>query len=1212
MNDELTPDSSFSLPEGRPILSLAEAALRMRDGPGIQHWVGAHGCAPALLARALVSLGAGHVAYVAADAESATRAAADLGCLGGLPLPGLPGPASPPPRPLLLLAGDSNPYAEVHPDRRAMMTRASTLFHMAVGLPWQFLVTTASALARRVVPANLLAGAGIRVEREGDFDVGTVAAQLVGSGYLRVPVVEDPGSFAVRGGIVDVWPPAEPRPLRIELYGDLVASLRHFEPDEQRTIAEVDQAWLSPAREAILTPATVARARTAVRAICDAVNFPSTRARQLVEDVADGKVFFGAEGFLPAFSELVSLYDTLPTDTVLVVDEGSLVLKALREELERAEAGEAARASLPHFPRSCLFLGAEELYQGLHSRATAVTHRGGVVGTAGARSLDELDCVGMDTASLAVQSQDELTAAIKATRSAAGREGALDPLVHRIQSWTDAGLEVVITARVATQANRLATLLTHRGVALQQTNGSAAGEEAEEEPTVQGLRPRPGHAAAVRLVTGTLARGAVAPASGFVLLTEEEIFGARAHRQPPVRRSPRAVLEDLRALSPGDFVVHVEHGVGKYVGLERRQIGQNILELLVVEYVGGRLFLPVYRLNQLQKHSGGEGAPRLDRLGGLSFAKTKARVQGRVREMADGLLRLYAERSALRKQPLPPMDDEYAAFEATFPYEETRDQAVAIQEVLEDLGREKVMDRLVCGDVGFGKTEVALRAAFRNVMAGRQVALLCPTTVLAQQHYLTFTRRLADYPIEVRALSRFQSKEAIKNTVQGLRKGSVDIVIGTHRLLSKDVHFNKLGLLIVDEEQRFGVVHKERIKQLRASVDALTLSATPIPRTLQMAIGGLRDLSLITTPPVDRRAIRTITSRNDDHILREAIERELQRGGQVFYVFNRVEGLHERAAHLQELFPSARIAVAHGQQDEALLEKTMLRFVAGEDDILVCTAIIESGIDIPRANTMIIDRADLFGLAQLYQLRGRVGRASERAYCYLLVPPPSKLTDDARSRIEALERYASLGSGFQIATLDLELRGAGEVLGAEQSGLTAAVGFDLFCQMLEDATRELQGGTVVQEVEPELSVDVEALLPESYVEEVGVRLSLYKRLASAVNEEEVGTIAAEMEDRFGSAPREAQALVDLMRIKTELRRLRVLAMEATTLRVSLHLRDDTPLDPRRVGELVGRNRSFYQLSPDGRLIRRAKPDERVADGLVLADRMLAELQGCWS
>ncbi len=1219
--DDVT--SPLELPPDRPVRSLGALAREVADHPGIHPVVHAEGCASALLAVALARHRSAPVVLVTSDADGARRVAADLTALGaGLPLPAPHDrPLGPDREPLLLLPADSTPFAEVHPDRRAAMTRASALFHVAAGLPWRFLVTTAAALVRRVAPPPAIAAAGVRVERGAELDAGATVDRLVAAGYLRVPVVEDPGSLAVRGGVLDVWPPGAADPLRIELNGDLVAALRRFRPDDQRTVAELERAWLAPAREAILTPPALERAQRLVRELCDQHNYPSTKARQLVEDVQSGRVFFRAEAYLPAYAPLVPLFDYLGPATAVVVDDGVAALRAIRDELDLA-TGDAARAGdTPVFPREALYVDEGAVGDWLAERPTLATHRTGVAAPSPLTPLEALATAPVDAPSLAMTDHAALARAVKQARANRGKQAALDPLLRRIAAWRDRGLAVVVTARAATQAERVAALLRHRRIPIAVTTGAAV-EDADDEgrahlpggapaPAASATSPAPADPTAVRIVTGPLARGVIALGEGFVLVTEEEIFGQRAHRRTVPRRSARAVLEDLRALAVGDHVVHVDHGIGRYRGLERREIAGNALELLVVEYAGGdRLFLPVYRLNQVQKYSGGEGTPRLDRLGGQSFAKTKAKVQRRVRQMADELLRLYAERASAVKVPLGPVDDDYATFEATFPFEETRDQANAIADVMSDLGSARVMDRLVCGDVGFGKTEVALRAAFRAVAAGRQVALLCPTTVLAQQHFTTFATRLADYPFVVRTLSRFQSRAEQQATLKGLKAGSVDVVVGTHRLLSKDVHFQQLGLLIIDEEQRFGVAHKERIKQLRASVDALTLSATPIPRTLQMAVGGLRDLSLISTPPVDRRAIRTITSRFDEHLVREAVQRELERGGQVFYVYGRIEGLYERAERLRALVPRARVAVAHGQLGEHVLERTMLDFVAGEYDVLVATAIIESGIDIARANTILIDRADLFGLAQLYQLRGRVGRSSERAYCYLLVPPPAQISDESRSRLEALERHTELGSGFAIATLDLELRGAGELLGAEQSGFTASVGFDLFCQMLEEATRELRGEPVVPEVEPELSFDVEALVPEDYVADVGVRLSLYKRLASAADEGEVAEIAAEMEDRFGEAPREAQRLVELMRVKTELRRLRVLGIEATARTVRLHLREDTPLDPARIGVLVGRRGSPYQLTPDGRLTRRFTDPPLPADGIAAADAVLHELADC--
>jgi transcription-repair coupling factor (superfamily II helicase) len=1010
--------------------------------------------------------------------------------------------------------------------------------------------------------------------------------------------------------------------VRVEFYGDLVMSIKAFDPDEQRTKAEVPEVWLSPAREAILTPANVERARDRVRDLCDAVDLPSSKARPLVDDVISGRTFFGAEGFLPAFVDLAPLTSYLPDDALLVLEDPPALTKALREELGRAVADEAQKARDARFPVAAHFLEEGAVARDLAARPVVALHRTGVVGEAQEpTSLEAFEVAPEDTPSLATMDQGDLERAIKTARQSHGKQGALDPLVRRVRAWQEAGLSVVIAARAETQVERLVTLLRHRDIPAKRPHPPQPSLSLKGEGGRQGGLPSPspfrerGPGGEVLVLVGHLARGVVAPTEGVALVTEEEIFGARAHRRAARAAASagtaRPFLEDLRSLSVGDFVVHAEHGIGRYLGLVHKQVGANTVDLLAVEYQGGdKLYLPVYRLNQIQKFTGGDGTPKLDRLGGQTFAKTKAKVAKNLRQMADELLRLYAERRAAPGEATPAIDDDYRAFEATFPFDETPDQARAIAEVDRDLEAQRPMDRLVCGDVGFGKTEVAIRAAFRVAASGRQVAVLCPTTVLAQQHYLNFKHRFEASALEVRALSRFQTKADQDATMRGLREGKVDVVVGTHRLLSKDIHFKHLGLLVVDEEQRFGVTHKERIKALRMNVDVLTLSATPIPRTLQMAVSGLRDMSIITTPPVDRRAIRTIVTRHDDNVVRDAITRELGRGGQVFFVYNRVEGLYERAARLAELLPSARICVAHGQMGEHALEQTMLDFVEGRYDVLCATAIIESGLDIPRANTMIVDRADMFGLSQLYQLRGRVGRSKERAYCYLVVPPPNAMTDEARARIEALERHTELGSGFQIASLDLELRGSGDLLGPDQSGNVASVGFELFCQMLDEAVHELRGEVVVHEVDPEMSFDCDALLPEDYVNDIGVRLSLYKRLASASSPEEVDDLAVEMEDRFGAPPHEARRLVHLMRLKTELRRLRVLACEASAKGVTLHLRTDTPLDPAKIMKLVQPKASNYKLTPDMRLTRKTRETEAYTSGLEATDKLLSELAGC--
>ncbi len=1040
------------------------------------------------------------------------------------------------------------------------------------------------------------------------MDRDALVARLGQMGYVRSPLVEDPGTFAVRGAVLDLWSPSAEAPARIELYGDLVMSIKAFDPETQRTGRDVKDVWIAPAREAILTPANVERARDRVRAACDATDFPSSKARALVDDVASGRVFFGSEGFLPAYVDLAPFAEYLPKDAVFVLEDPAAITAALRDELGRAAADEAQKGSEPRFPLGAFYAPERDVAGLLAARTVIALHRTGIEGEgAEPGSLERFEAAPAESPSLAALDQADLARAVKAARASRGKTGALEPLVRRVRAWQEAGLRVIVAARAETQVERLTTLLRHRDLAVKARLGRFDPEWLEDEPASAGR--------AALVVVGALSRGIVSPVEGLVLVTEEEIFGSRAHRRA-ARASEsagkgRAFVEDLRSLSAGDFVVHVEHGIGRYLGLVHKQVGTLTVDLLAVEYAGGdKLYLPVYRLNQIQKYAGGEGAPKLDRLGGQTFAKTKAKVQKNLRQMADELLRLYAERRAAMGVASPPADDDYRAFEATFPFDETADQARAIADVGRDLEAERPMDRLVCGDVGFGKTEVAIRAAFRVASAGRQVAVLCPTTVLAQQHFRNFEARMASYPINVKALSRFQSKAEQDEVGRGLRDGSVDIVVGTHRLLSKDVHWKRLGLLVVDEEQRFGVTHKERIKQLKTNLDVLTLSATPIPRTLQMAVSGLRDMSIITTPPVDRRAIRTVVTRHDEKVIREAVERELGRGGQVFYVYNRVEGLYERAARLAALVPQARIAVAHGQMAEGPLEQTMLDFVEGKYDVLCATAIIESGLDIPRANTILIDRADMFGLSQLYQLRGRVGRARERAYSYLIVPPANAMTDEARARIEALERHTDLGSGFQIASLDLELRGAGDLLGGEQSGTVASVGFELFCQMLDEAVHELRGEPVIHDVDPELSFDADALLPEDYVSDIGVRLSLYKRFAGAEGAEDVHDMAGEMEDRFGPPPPEARRFVHLMRLKTELRRLKALGCEANAKSVTLHLREDTPLDPTKLMKLMAGKQSPYKLSPDMRLTRRTKEAEAFTSGLEAADKVLSELAGC--
>ena len=1198
--------SLYSLSSG-----LARATARVPDvlrALETRRRVDLTGLPPGALALVLAKRSAREppVVVLTADGETARRTAADLSFFLAESKEDEDGIG----QVLLFPASDVTPYLEVAPDRRAAMDRLAVLFHLARGLPWRFLVLPAAAIARRVPPREAIRDRSTVVRAEEELDRDELLRLLGEGGYLRVPVAEDPGTFAARGSLIDVFPPHAEYPARIELDDWLVTSIKLFDPDDQRTVRAAREVLIHPVRDTLLGPEHVARARERVRQLCDEVDLPTSRTRQLLDDLESGRQFYGIDGFLPAFHDrLETVLDYVPDDAPLVVMDPTAVSRNTIDELDRAHGDWSARRAegAPAYPVEAHYADAHELAERFEASKLAVVHRLAVGGTP---EDDESPLASLETASpdevmsLGGEDQLPLAAELRQRRQVQGQQDALGPLAERANGWLDAGLRVLFTARTRTQAERLASLLRGYDVPLAAELGSASSVAAS------GIAGAAGRA---EVVVGGLSCGFVLAAEGVVFVTEEEVFGTRAHKRDAKRRrksDARAFVEDLRQLAVGDYVVHVDHGIGRYLGLERKKLGETALdrmrgvqvpsvEVLVVEYAAGdKLFLPVTRLNQIEKYAGKEGAkPKIDKLGGQTFSKTKARVRKHVQKLADELLELYAERAATERPALPDPGREYAEFEATFPFEETRDQASAIEDVLSDLEGTHPMDRVVCGDVGFGKTEVALRAAFRVAMSGRQVALLCPTTVLAQQHLLTFEERLRDYPVRVAMLSRFVDRKAQAEVLAGLKEGKVDVVVGTHRILSKDVHFSNLGLLVVDEEQRFGVTHKERIKQLRTQVDVLTLSATPIPRTLQMAIGGLRDLSLIATPPLDRRAVRTFASRWDDHVIAEAIRRELGRGGQVFFVYNRIDGLYERADRVQKLVPDARVAVAHGQMKPESLERIMTDFVEGRHDVFCSTAIIESGLDIPRANTILIDRADMFGLAQLYQLRGRVGRSKERAYCYLLTPPPSQMTDEARYRIEALERFTELGSGFHVASLDMELRGAGDLLGAEQSGSVAAVGFDLFLHMLQEAVAQLRGEPVVHEIDPELTLDVEHFIPEGYIEDVGLRLSIYKRAAQAEDEQAVLELAAELEDRFGPPPAQARELLRVMALKPALRAFRVLGCESVRGRVTLHLREDTPLDPARVLQKVQQDPSHWKLTPDMKLTRRhdhpGDPVERV-------------------
>ena len=1159
---------------------------------------------------------------------------------------------------LRLPASDTSPFLAVASDRRAAMDRAAVLATLARGAPWDALVLPAPALCRRLPPPEIAATRFVEVRRGETLHRADLLNALDAAGYVRCPIVEDPGTFAVRGALVDVFSPREDYPVRIDFDDEEVASLKFFDPETQRSLPEGSDGpclsvALTPAREHSLRGEAREETRRKLRGLFDAFNVPTTQAAAQLDTLLDGSFQAGSDAFLPAFyTELAGLDAYLPKGEVATwVLDGARTLERLQDHLVRAEADHEARCASgePTFNFGAYFLGEQEVQTLLEAQNhLSMTHLAAFDVPSDVQSTEQAaaredsdegdagDILGRFAApagpllDLGEVSLGPLREALLRERAHKGAREPLQAFRELAGQWLEQGLRVEVLARTLAQRERLENLMRRQGLGSGEQDATRSraldtgDAEPDATPSAQLSLGAVGSAAgdarrshALTFSAGELSAGFVLASGWVAYVSESDLFGSRKARTGKAK-SPgeaqarrRAIVEDLRELAVGDYVVHVEHGIGRYLGLERKALelgtsagdGRSMparaslaLEVLILEFAGGdRLFLPVTRLAQIEKYGAREGhAPRLDKLGGQSFSKTKRKAKESVQRIADELLELYAKRAAQRREPLKPADDLFAEFEATFPYEETADQTRAIDDVLGDLVDERPMDRLVCGDVGFGKTEVAVRAAFRVASAGRQVAVLCPTTVLAQQHYLSFKGRMEGFPVNVRMLSRFTSKEEAAETLAGLKSGQVDIVVGTHRLISKDVHFKHLGLMVVDEEQRFGVTHKERLKKLRAEVDVLTLTATPIPRTMQLAVGGLRDLSLITTAPVDRRAVRTYLCRWDDHLVASAIEREVARGGQVFFVQNRISRLYERANQLQALLPKVRFVVGHGQLKEGELERVMLDFVDGKHDVLCATTIIESGLDIPRANTIFVDGANAFGMAQLYQIRGRVGRSKERAFCYLITPPPATLSDEARARLAALERFTELGSGFHISSLDMELRGAGDILGTDQSGTIASVGFDLFLRMLEEAMAELRGEPIAPSIDPELSFDLDFGLPEDYVDDTGLRLSFYKRLSQAPSDADIDTLAGELEDRFGPPPREALALIEAMRIKWRLRELMILGLEATASRVTLHLHPDTRLDPRKLMPRLQSDPERWRLTPDMRLTRRFMQPQRNA------------------
>ena len=1041
----------------------------------------------------------------------------------------------------VLPAFDSLPWDAQAAHADILERRASTLYRLSNGDISLVMAPMASALWRYQDPYVYLTLSQV-LAKDTEVPHEQLITHLASTGYARTEMVELPGQFALRGGIIDVFSPEAPRPVRIELLGDTVESVREFDPRTQRSIAPVSKTTILPLTEW-------------------SVPAPGSKA---AEDWEPGS-WLGTNGDAGA-SSLFELAES-SLKPIVFLDEPPALREAATKLRESAQEnyerhGTASSPQVSHY-----FWNEAEW-----ERALSKTSR-------------------IELEQLALQQNAGGQRFELSSRPSTRYHGDVVACLGDVKSQLAAGGRVFLTAASTGELERYADVCREYEVpyVLGETEEAAAGFTAENASET----------AALVLIRAPFASGVAFPEAKLTVYGNADLFDvAPAVERPSRKIRTSGFFSDFAELKPGDFVVHVDHGIGQFEGLRQIESDGRGGEFMLLRYAeDARLYVPLERMDLVQSYRVVEGNhPTLDRLGGTAWSARKTRVRKSLEDMADQLLALYAERKTAQGFAFSPDGNWQREFEDAFEFEETPDQLTAIADIKRDLEKSSPMDRLLCGDVGYGKTEVAMRAAFKAIADGKQVAVLTPTTVLAFQHFETFKKRFAAFPTRIEMLSRFRTPAEQKIVLADLEAGKVDIVIGTHRLLSKDVKFNDLGILIVDEEQRFGVAHKERLKEMRKNVHALALSATPIPRTLHMSLVGLRDMSVIETAPRDRLAIQTVVTAFNEEVVRKAIENELAREGQVYFIHNRVESIYSLASLVSRLVPKARVVVGHGQMGEKELEKVMLKFIRDEADVLVATTIVENGLDIPRANTILINRADRLGLAELYQLRGRVGRAHQRAYAYLLVPPERTLTDVARKRLAAMKEFSELGAGFRIAALDLELRGAGNMLGRQQHGHIESIGFDLYVQMLERAVAKLKGQEAAPELRTTLSLGMDLRIPEQYIPSENLRLRTYKRVSSVATEAERQDVRKELEDRFGSLPKSVENLLEFAVLKSMSERLRIASVERQGTKIAMRFHPETQLEPSSVVKVV-RSRKGIKLDPSGVLWMELQRGEPAATAL---------------
>jgi transcription-repair coupling factor (superfamily II helicase) len=1066
---------------------------------------------------------------------------------------------------------DVLPFQNLSPHPEIQEARAVALWKIATGAV-TIVVSPIAATALRLRSAEYYADLARVVRRGEAIDIDPLLRHLNSVGYASTDVVEMPGEYALRGGILDVYPPEADRPLRIEFFGDEVESIRKFDPATQRSSNPVEEALLLPLTETPVSDDLLGaiHARLSGKRI--------TGAEEVVEQaVRSGgvTVFPGWEFYAPVAGADRTVFDLIPNAAVLA-DEPEAMKNAFEQVWARIEDAHE-RSGVGNLVRPTdLYVPPDNWW---HKLTTLP---------------------GLNIEHLEIARPGDADPVSFHSQPAQRFHGSVTALLDEVRKQISEQNRVLIAVPNIGEVERLADLFSENSLSFRLGSRTRSGESYADETAYF----------AGEVLTTTLAKayvpdGVVLPDAHLAIFGARDLFDeseAVISRPQKYKSKTSAFLSDFRDLQVGDYVVHVEHGIGQYQGLKEINQGDGNAEFMLLEYAeAARLYVPLTRLDLVQKYRSSEGAkPALNHLGTAAWAKTKARVRKAMKDMADELLKLYAQRKAAEGHAFSLDNQWMREFEDTFEYSETEDQELAIVDVKRDMESARPMDRLLCGDVGYGKTEIAMRAAFKAVNDNKQVAVLAPTTVLAFQHFETFKQRFAAFPVNIEMISRFRSARQQKEILQKVEAGKVDVLIGTHRLLSKDIKFADLGLLVVDEEQRFGVRHKERLKQMRKEVDVLTMSATPIPRTLHMSLVGLRDMSVIETPPKDRMAIQTVVASWDEKLIQSALQQELDRGGQIYFLHNRVESIWEIAAKLQELVPRARVIMGHGQMSEGELEKVMLKFMHHEADILVATTIIENGLDIPLCNTIVINRADRFGLSELYQLRGRVGRSNRRAYAYLLIPADIELTPVARRRLAALKEFSDLGAGFKIAALDLELRGAGNLLGGEQSGHIEAVGFELYTQMLDRAVREMKGEAAPEAAETQLNLGLNIRIPADYIKEENQRLRMYKRVAGVETESQLSDVASELEDRYGEPPPAVRNLLEYASLKLLALRVGVTGIERKRELLTIRFRQNAIIDPGKLARFVSSQRGA-QFTPDGMLKFNLK--------VIAASEVLTQLRG---